>query len=127
MHPAFILAVAGLVAAAPRAQNIDFDVIDSKPSPSIVVPPVLVASQIVSYNPTAAVSSVAAAVASDPPTAASKRDIKKRGNDDCSKMPSGVSSPVPSPDTTDAFVKNAQFAVSDSSMYGMSEGLTSNF
>lgn len=84
--------------------------------PALVGPPVSIASQPVTYNEAAVTQSVAAAVATDPPTA-NKRDLEhfalegRDVNDPCSPQPGGQG-PKPPNDTDSAFLSYSVFSVS---------------
>jgi hypothetical protein len=80
-------ALAGLAVAAPRPvpQDIDIDIIEKLPEPSVLGPAVSATQQLVSYTPSAILSSIVAevsAVATDSPSKV-KRAVT------CSPQPTG--------------------------------------
>lgn len=95
MRSALIIsAFAALALAAPRPQDIEFDLVDSAPDPVVVTPPVEGSSATVSIQPSAAVSKLADAAVTDTATTNDKRDMMaalgKRGDGDCSVQPKGA-------------------------------------
>ncbi|KAF2163947.1 hypothetical protein M409DRAFT_57053 [Zasmidium cellare ATCC 36951] len=106
-------ATAALVAALP--QGIDFDAVDSVPTPSVLGAPLAatIQSQVPSYSPSAAAQSAAAAVPTDPISSStdddssdSKRSLTARKA--CDPQKAGAA-PVTSPDTASAFLANANY------------------
>jgi hypothetical protein len=84
-------ALIALAAAAPRPQSIDLNTIDALPDAAVVKPPVAVESDTPSIQPSAAATSIAAAVVT---STAQKRDFldvisakQKRGA--CAVQPDG--------------------------------------
>ena len=88
----------------------ELTVVKSAPKPSVVGPPVAAVEQPVTYDATAAASSVAAALATDP-AKASKRSLGF--NDDCGPQPDGYG-PKVVPDTVAAFLADQGLQVSSS-------------
>ena len=113
----FLPAFVAIASAAPRPQDIQFDIVDAADDPVIVTPAVAVASQTASIAnievqtslAAAAVSSAPAAPASDDSQNTAKRDLEKRDGN-CAKQPAGKG-PVASPDTPSAFLSNTNLWV----------------
>jgi hypothetical protein len=86
MRSALCLSVfAGLAIAAPRPQEIDLDAVNLLPDPSVLGPALSATQQVVSYTPSAILSSIveaASAVPTDPPSKV-KRAVT------CSPQPTG--------------------------------------
>lgn len=132
MRTAFLLALAGLAAAAPRPQSMDFQEIDVGHSPhkvkvhfrsdslqseaeaktTIIGPAVNAVTQAVSYNPSAAASAAVITVATNHTTPQTKRDLDTRTdvNAPCAQQPDGYG-PKPSTDTVAAFLSDPDFQV----------------
>lgn len=128
MRSALVFAIAGLAAAAPRPQGLDFQEIDvgvqvaecntfgadkmvqAAGTPTIVTPPNDVATDAVKYDTKAAQASASAAVVADPATPATRRSLQRR--DDCAKQPDGYG-PTSTPDTADNFLQDPQYDVCD--------------
>lgn len=72
-----------LAAAAPRPQDIDFAAVDAIPDPTYSIVPGL-QSEVISYNPTAARSSAAAEITTDPLT---ERDLTRVKRGACDPEP----------------------------------------
>ncbi|KZF25400.1 hypothetical protein L228DRAFT_265869 [Xylona heveae TC161] len=102
----------GLARAAPHPQDIDFDAVDSAPSATVTGPPITAVEQPVTYNPTTASQSAAAAVTASPLAKRWEFGLFERDgvNDDCAPQPDGYG-PKPTSDTTDAFITNTVFAL----------------
>ncbi|KAI4126052.1 MAG: hypothetical protein LQ347_005122 [Umbilicaria vellea] len=116
MHAAILLsALAGLAAAAPRPQGIQFDVVDSAAIVPEQGPPATAVSEMVSVDPVAAAATVYAAVLANPtdvtPTT-SKRSLDERNvdvNAPCAVQPDGYG-PKTIPDTVLAFKANTNYS-----------------
>lgn len=88
-----ISTLAALALAAPRPQDIEFDQVDAAPDPVIVTPPVDGSSETVSVQPSAAISTIAAAAVTDTASANDKRDFLEflgKRDGDCSAQPKGT-------------------------------------
>lgn len=115
-----ISALAGLAAAAPRPQDIDFEEISSEPTPTVVGPAASALNDPVQYDAQAAAASASAAVIAELTLASKSRKereiielqtIHKRTPGDCARQPDGYG-PKPAEDTVDAFLSYDAFAVS---------------
>ena len=94
-----------LAAAAPKPQEIDFDVIDNAPPPTVTGPPVDASAQTITAGISAASASAAAAT-----TAVANVLQRQLGvNDPCGPQPTG-SGPVPLVDTAAAFLADTAFS-----------------
>lgn len=84
-------AVLGLAVAAPRPapQEINLDEVDSAPAPTVLGPAIAAVSDVVSYNPTSAASSVAAAITDDPITARKRSVMEQKRDGTCASQPVG--------------------------------------
>lgn len=102
----FAAALAGIAAANPLPQELDFSVIDNAaPIPSVTIPVVDISATTVSVDIAAATSSIAAAVEAS--AVEEKRAIKKRGS--CATQAAGAG-PLTTPDTAPAFLANPVYA-----------------
>ncbi|KAA6416331.1 MAG: hypothetical protein FRX48_01051 [Lasallia pustulata] len=106
-----VSALIGLAAAAPRPQDIEFDVVDTAATITEQGPAVTAVSQVISNDPVAAASTVYAAVLADPtdvtPTT-TERSLEERGVDvsaPCAVQPDGYG-PKTTPDTVADFMAN---------------------
>lgn len=108
-------AFTAFVAAAPRPQDMDFDLIDSTPDPPLVTN-LLEAPATVVYNPSTAVAAVVAAATTSLAAAATTafasslaaRDIEKR-LPACTTIATGLG-PTPSVDSAAAFLSNPVYS-----------------
>ncbi|KAH7356775.1 hypothetical protein BKA65DRAFT_579831 [Rhexocercosporidium sp. MPI-PUGE-AT-0058] len=106
-----ISAFAALAVAAPRPQDIQFDLVDIAADPEIVTPPTDIAVDNVAVIPAAAAVQVADASVTDVAQARpkEKRDLQKRDGD-CTPEPAGTGPRVSSPDDTpEAFLAYQPF------------------
>lgn len=116
MRPAsFLPALAAVVAATPRPQDIDFSMVMAVPN-STYTESVGVTAQVVTYDPatileqaTATISSVEAAETVVADSDAVKRDVIEKRTA-CALQPTGISSTTPTADNPSAFVSNTVFA-----------------
>ncbi|KAL2073289.1 hypothetical protein VTL71DRAFT_10613 [Oculimacula yallundae] len=101
-------AFAALALAAPRPQEIEFDLVDAAPDAEIVTPPTDVSVDNVASLPVAEVVKAAAASVTDV-AQAEKRALRKRDGD-CSAEPAGTGPRVSDPeDTPEAFLAYQPF------------------
>ncbi|PQE04650.1 Galactose oxidase protein [Rutstroemia sp. NJR-2017a BBW] len=100
-----------LVAAAPRPQSIDLNTIDALPDAAVVKPPVAVESDTPSIQPSAAATSIAAAVVTSTAQRRNFLDVigAKQKRDACAVQPDGYG-PVSSPDTADGFLNDQTYS-----------------
>lgn len=101
MRSTFVVsAFAALALAAPRPQDIEFDLVDAAPDPVVSAAPFTGSSETVTLQPAAAVVTIADASVTDTATTNDKRDflevISKRGDGDCSAQPKGTGPTVSS-------------------------------
>ncbi|KAG9551233.1 glycoside hydrolase, partial [Aureobasidium melanogenum] len=104
-------AFAALAVANPLPQEIDWAAVDAlTPIPTITIPVVDVSAQAstVSYEPSAAATSVAAEVNASGVSSASA-GLKARAAVTCKPQPTGAG-PVPTPDTPEAFLAYSDFS-----------------
>lgn len=91
MRSAIIIsALTALAVAAPRPQDIQFDLVDAAPDPEIVTPPTDVASETVAIVPVAAAITVADASVTDAAQAKKKRSGLEKRDGDCKAQPAGT-------------------------------------
>jgi len=101
-----VSAFAVLALAAPRPQDIEFDLVDAAPDAEVVTPPTDVTSDTVEVQPVSQAVAIGATSVTDTTSTTQKRDflevaknLSKRGDGDCSPEPAGtgpqVSSYVP--------------------------------
>lgn len=111
MYTLLLAAVAGLAAAAPRPQDIDPDVVNALPSPTLLGPAVTASSEVVLYASSSVISSIQAAVSAAPSSDSgdSSEKRKRQAASTCQPQPSG-SGPVANPDTVSAFLNNPALA-----------------
>lgn len=101
MHFAYALpALAGLAAALPQPQVLNFNAIAAAPQPTITGPPVVNNGNQTVYNGASAVASASAAAAT---ASLQKRDA------DCAPQ-ANLNGPVPVPNTVSGFENSATFS-----------------
>lgn len=116
MRSFFTLPVlAAVAAAAPRPQDIDFDLIEQAADPVLITPAVDVATQVatvaaVTEQAAAASAAVSAVPAINNASFVNERDIVTRDSA-CAKQKAGKG-PVASPDTPEAFLALNELSVS---------------
>ncbi len=114
MYSLVLVAVAGIVAAAPRPQDLPVDAVDAIPSPTLLGPAITASSQDVSYPSSSILSSVQAAITdgSAPATVVDANNKRKRqAASTCQPQPSGYG-PIAVPDTVSDFLANAAISAS---------------
>lgn len=116
------LLVAGLAAAAPAPQNIDFDLVYEAPKPTYTIAQD-VAAQTVVYDPASVIASAAAQITAAAPDESSA-PVEKRAA--CNALPAGTGPPVNNPDTPAAFLASQAFADSANNA-GTPSGYTQTF
>lgn len=107
-------AFAALAVANPLPQEIDWAAVDAlTPIPTVTVPVVDVSAQAstVTYEPSAAATSVAAEVKA---SGVSSAGLKARAAVTCKPQPTGAG-PVPTPDTPEAFLAYNDFSATANS------------
>ncbi|KAK0116915.1 hypothetical protein ONS96_012761 [Cadophora gregata f. sp. sojae] len=108
---AFVSARAALAIAAPRPQDIQFDLVDSASDPEIVTPPTDIVVDIVADLPEAFAVQVANATVTD--VAQAKPKVRRRlqqRDGDCSPEPAGTGTHVLSPDDSpESFLAHQPF------------------
>ncbi|CAD0114378.1 unnamed protein product [Aureobasidium uvarum] len=128
MRSFFTLPVlAAVVAAAPRPQDIDFDLVEQAADPVLVTPAIDVATQVatvaaVTEQAAAASAAVSAEPAMNSASPVTKRDLGTRDST-CAKQKAGKG-PVASPDTPEAFLALDQLSTLSTTMatpYGYSQ------
>lgn len=105
-------AFAALAAANPLPQEIDWAAVDAlAPIPTVTIPVVDVGAQAstVTYEPSAAATSVAAEVMASGVDSDASSGLKARGATACNPQPTGAG-PVPTDDTPEAFLAYPEFS-----------------